>query len=135
MGSGTAASDDELSRREMGVAMARAQLSKVKSDLALMKAGAWRYDKLIAEAGVKQAAAQVEQTKTELSRLTVQAPRLKWDVKPEADTTEYKVLQVNIRPGECVATTGYGDLFRGANENSYYTSYFNGTSSASPMAP
>jgi serine protease len=34
--------------------------------------------------------------------------------------------------GECVTTTGYGDLFSG-DENSLYTSSFNGSSSASPI--
>jgi serine protease len=34
--------------------------------------------------------------------------------------------------GECVTTTGYGDLFSG-DANSLYTSFFNGTSSASPI--
>jgi serine protease len=34
--------------------------------------------------------------------------------------------------GECVTTTGYGDLFSG-DPNSLYTSFFSGTSSASPI--
>jgi multidrug efflux pump subunit AcrA (membrane-fusion protein) len=98
-----ATSDDELSRREMGVAIAKAQLAKSKGDLALLKAGSWSYDKLVAGASVKQASAQVEQTRTELARLTVKAPRLIWDGPAEKDATEYKVLQVNVRPGEYVS--------------------------------
>lgn len=35
--------------------------------------------------------------------------------------------------GECVATTGYGYLDAGTGPNGYYTSSFNGTSSAAPM--
>lgn len=41
--------------------------------------------------------------------------------------------RVNLQgPGSCVVTSGYGDL-NSANPNAYYTSYFNGTSSASPV--
>jgi serine protease len=41
--------------------------------------------------------------------------------------------RVNVRaPGECVTTTGYGDLYA-ASSNSTYTSLFNGTSSASAI--
>jgi len=32
-----------------------------------------------------------------------------------------------------ITTTGFGDLYSGGNQNSYYTSQFSGTSSASPM--
>ena len=35
--------------------------------------------------------------------------------------------------GECVTTTGYGQLQSGADENVFYTSQFNGTSSASAI--
>lgn len=35
--------------------------------------------------------------------------------------------------GRSVVTTGYGDLFRGANENEAFTRTFSGTSSASPV--
>ncbi len=42
--------------------------------------------------------------------------------------------RVNLQgPGDCVATTGYGDLYSGAGPNSYYTQSFNGTSSATPV--
>lgn len=41
--------------------------------------------------------------------------------------------RVNLQGwGECVYTTGYGDLF-GTKANQFYTSTFNGTSSASPI--
>jgi HlyD family secretion protein len=96
---GGAASDDELTRREAGVAVATAQLEKTKADLALMEAGAWKADKLIAEAAVLQARSMMEQTNTELSRLSVKTPR----IHPN-DMTEFKVLQVNVRPGEFVGT-------------------------------
>lgn len=35
--------------------------------------------------------------------------------------------------GEEVTTTGYGDLYRGSNQNEWYTRSFGGTSSASPI--
>lgn len=99
---GTAASEDELTRREAGVAIAKAQLERAKADLALTESGAWKFDKLVAMAAVKQAQSQMDQTETELKRLAVQAPRLNWDTA--TDATEYKVLQVNVRPGEFVGT-------------------------------
>ena len=41
--------------------------------------------------------------------------------------------RVNLQGwGECVTTTGYGDLFS-SDVNGLYTSWFNGTSSASPI--
>jgi HlyD family secretion protein len=99
---GSAASEDELTRREAGVAIAKAQLEKSKADLALMEAGAWKFDKLVAQAALKQSQSQLEQTRTELQRLTVQTPRSNWAVKNDA--AEFQVLQVNVRPGEFVAT-------------------------------
>ena len=99
---GVAASEDELTRREAGVAIATAQLERAKADLALNEAGAWKLDKLVARAAVRQAQSQVNQTETELKRLTVTAPRLNWN--GPTDNAEYKVLQVNVRPGEFVAT-------------------------------
>ncbi len=98
---GTAASEDELTRREAAVAIAAAQLARAKADLALTEAGAWKFDKLVAQAAVRQARSQMSQTETELQRLTVKAPRLNW---AGADTTAFQVLQVNVRPGEFVAT-------------------------------
>jgi hypothetical protein len=42
--------------------------------------------------------------------------------------------RVNLQgPGECVTTTGYGDLYNTAGANALYTQSFNGTSSASPV--
>jgi hypothetical protein len=35
--------------------------------------------------------------------------------------------------GDCVVTTGYGDLYSSAGPNGYYTQTFNGTSSATPV--
>lgn len=42
--------------------------------------------------------------------------------------------RVNLQgPGECVTSTGYGTLYNASGVNAYYTSSFNGTSSASPV--
>jgi multidrug efflux pump subunit AcrA (membrane-fusion protein) len=92
----TAISADELSRREMAVEMAKAQVTKAKANLDLLQAGAWKADTMVANAAVLQARAMVNQTQTELRRLTVTAPQL--------GGGEYKVLQVNVRPGEFVGT-------------------------------
>src|SRR5262249_61505631 len=70
--------------------MAKAQLAKAEADLALQKAGAWAPDLRVAEAAVEQARGQLEQTRTELERLEVQA------------LVDGEVLQVNVRPGEFV---------------------------------
>jgi HlyD family secretion protein len=69
-----------------------AQVGVAKANLALLKAGAWDADKLIAYTAVKQARAQVEQDRTTLELLRICAP---------LDGT---ILQVNVRPGEYVAT-------------------------------
>ncbi len=103
-----ARSEEELIKREMAVELSKAALVRVKADFKLWEAGAWQADKDIAEAAVMQAKAQVQQTETELSRMTVPAPQLRWKVepvgRPAADPTgvEFKVLQVNVRPGEYV---------------------------------
>ncbi len=106
-----AISEDEVTRRQMAVEVAKAQVLKAESELALLEAGAWNFDKLVATAAVTQMTASVNQTKTELDRLTVRAPRMPTregeaprDTSAGPDMTEFKVLQVNIRPGEFVGT-------------------------------
>ncbi|MFO0804577.1 MAG: biotin/lipoyl-binding protein [Gemmataceae bacterium] len=94
-----AVSDEEFTRRQQAAAIARAQKSKAESELKLLRAGTWAYDKKISAAAVSLAKAQAEQTRTELDRLEVKAPRFEWNAP---DQTTYKVLQVNIRPGEFV---------------------------------
>jgi multidrug efflux pump subunit AcrA (membrane-fusion protein) len=96
----TARSEEELAKREMAVELSKATLARVKADFKLWEAGAWQADKDIAQAAVMQAKAQVQQTETELSRLTVPAPKLL--AKGEPSGVEFKVLQVNVRPGEYV---------------------------------
>lgn len=101
-------SDEELTRRQMAVELAKAQLARVKADFKLWEAGAWQPDKAIAAAAVTQAEAQLDQTTTEIERLTVKAPNLRWttDGRPDPTGVEFRVLQVNIRPGEYVSNAG-----------------------------
>ena len=55
-----------------------------------------------------------------------------WDARSRASFSTYG-SRVNLQGwGECVATTGYGDL-SGTTANDLYTSWFSGTSSASPI--
>ncbi len=97
-------SDDELTRQDAAVAVAAAQLAKAEADLALLREGSWEAERAVQAAGIRQAEAQLAQTRTELDRLVVTAPRMRWDTS-DADPTEYKVLQVNVRPGEFVSNT------------------------------
>ena len=105
-------SEETYSTRKMAVEMAKAQLTKAEADLKLMEAGAWEFDLAVSAAAVKQAQSQLDQTETELARLRVAAPRVRQPGNPaptgsipEADLVEFKVLQVNVRPGEYVGTT------------------------------
>jgi multidrug resistance efflux pump len=88
----------DLVAHEQAYRAADAQLSVARANLALLKAGAWEPDRAIASAGVVQAWAQVEQARVALELLRVRAPA--------AGT----ILQVNIRPGEYVATNAVQSL-------------------------
>jgi len=79
---------EELSKRRYAVPIMRSRLTEAEANLRLLRAGAWEPDIAIAQAAIAAAAAQVQQAKTELDRLTVRAP---------VDGT---VMQCNIRPGE-----------------------------------
>lgn len=81
----------ELVAAELAVKSAQAQVEVSKANLALLKAGAWKPDKVIAAAGVEQAQAQVEQAQTIIDLLAVRAP------------VSGTILQVNVRPGEFVS--------------------------------
>ncbi|HUY88356.1 MAG TPA: efflux RND transporter periplasmic adaptor subunit [Pirellulales bacterium] len=82
--------EEDLVQRQKAFQAAKAQLARVKSQHAMLLAGAWQYDKLAARAAVDQALAQIDQTKADLDRLTVRA------------LFDGDVLQVNVRPGEFV---------------------------------
>jgi len=79
---------EDLEKRRKAVDIAAARLRETEAALALLKAGSWQQDLQVAEAEVSQARRQVEQTRIDISRLTVTSP------------IDGKVLQVNIRPGE-----------------------------------
>jgi len=83
---------EEVNQRLLGLGMAQQQLAQAKAEEALLKAGAWQRDKEITAAGIALAEAQVTQTKTDLDRVLVRAPR------------DGVILQVNVREGEYVGT-------------------------------
>lgn len=85
-----ALADEDMNHRQQAYRMGQEQLAKAESDLALLKAGSWEPDKAVARAAVELARSQVEQTRTDLDRLTVRA------------LVDGEVLQVNVRPGEYV---------------------------------
>ena len=87
-----AMAEEDVSQRSLASAVAGQQLAQAQAEDRLLKAGAWGFDKDIAQAAVALAEAQVRQTRTDLERVLVRAPR---------DGT---VLQVNVREGEYVGT-------------------------------
>jgi multidrug resistance efflux pump len=106
---GGVGSTESFDSRKMGVDIARAQLRRAESELELMRAGAWKFDISVARAALTQAQAQCDQTRTELDRLRVAAPRVRRpgtdrtrEPIPATDLVEFRVLQVNVRPGEFV---------------------------------
>jgi multidrug resistance efflux pump len=74
---------------------AKAAHERAAADLALLKAGASLWEKDVARAAVALAQAQLNQTEMEIKRLEVVAPNA-------GDEYDFKVLQVNVRPGEFV---------------------------------
>jgi HlyD family secretion protein len=84
---------EEMVAAEQSAQSSEAQLDASRANLALLKAGAWQPDKVIAAAAVQQAQAQVDQMLTQLELLEVRAP--------VAGT----ILQINVRPGESVAAS------------------------------
>jgi multidrug efflux pump subunit AcrA (membrane-fusion protein) len=90
-----AISDEEFTKSKQDHAMADKILKQLEAQHALLLAGAWGEDKQVAQANVAQEEAQVEKIKTELDRLEVRAPHT-------MDVERFKVLQVNVRPGEFV---------------------------------
>jgi HlyD family secretion protein len=88
-----AISMEDFVTREQAYQSARNQLMLAKANLALLKAGAWDPDKVIAYAAVQQARAQVQQGETQLDLMEIRAP---------VDGT---ILQLNTRPGEYLPTS------------------------------
>jgi multidrug efflux pump subunit AcrA (membrane-fusion protein) len=79
---------EDLQRRKFAVQAQEARVAEARAALTLLKAGAWKADVQVAEAEVAAAEAQLQQTETEIARLTVRAP------------LRGVVLQVNLRAGE-----------------------------------
>jgi multidrug efflux pump subunit AcrA (membrane-fusion protein) len=91
-------SDEDFASRRQALAVAREQLAQASAADELLRAGAWDPDKRVSRAAVAEARAQLEQTRTDLARLTVTAP------------VDGQVLQVDVRPGEYVAESATTEL-------------------------
>jgi multidrug resistance efflux pump len=85
-------SQEDYRQRELAVEEGRQQLARAEAEHALLRAGAWQPDKVIARAAVARAEARLAQLDVDLDRAIVRAP------------IDGEVLQVNVRPGEYVAT-------------------------------
>jgi HlyD family secretion protein len=88
-----AITEEEYIRRRQAYSMAQQQSAAAKADFELLKAGAWKLDKDIAQAAITQAEAQLGMVKTEIERTIVRA------------SVDGEVLQMNVRPGEYVGST------------------------------
>jgi HlyD family secretion protein len=97
--------EQELVAAELAVKSAQAQVEVSKANLALLKAGAWQPDKVIAAAAVDQAQSQQEQARTMLDLLQVRAP------------VTGSILQINVRPGEFVSASPTQSLIVMGNIN------------------
>jgi multidrug resistance efflux pump len=83
---------EDVNQRLLAVEVSKQQLAQARADYTLLEHGAWEYDLAIAKAAIDMARAQVDQTKKDLERLLVTAPK------------DGVVLQVNVRTGEYVGT-------------------------------
>jgi multidrug resistance efflux pump len=87
-----AVSQESLIQAEQTLHGAKARLNHMSAENDMQKAGAWEYDKRVAQAAIDKASALVAQIETELDRLVTRA------------LVPCEVLQVNVRPGEYVHT-------------------------------
>jgi HlyD family secretion protein len=85
------ASAQEVEQLQQAVVAAKEQVARAQAEDRQLRAGAWEADRAVARAAVAEAGTLVEQVKSELKRLTVDAP------------LAATVLQVNVRTGEAVA--------------------------------
>lgn len=83
--------EEDLLRRRVAVSAAQARLAEAKSNLDLLKAGAWGPDLRIAESELAQAERQVQRIQADLDRLVVRSP------------IAGRVLQCKVRAGEYAA--------------------------------
>ena len=80
--------DEDLLRRRIAVKIAQARLEQSRSELALLKAGAWQPDIDIARAEAAEAQRQVERVQADIDRTVVTAP------------IAGEILQLKVRLGE-----------------------------------
>lgn len=80
--------EEDVQRRRIAFQAAQARLNEAKSQLALLKAGAWAPDIAVARADAAQADAQVKEAWTNIERLTMTAPM------------DGVILQKRVRPGQ-----------------------------------
>jgi multidrug resistance efflux pump len=80
--------EEDLLRRRVAYAAAKARLEQAKADLVLLKAGAWAPDIAQAKAELSEAQRQVERVQADINRLLVTAP------------LDGEVLQCKVHPGE-----------------------------------
>ncbi len=100
-----ALSEEELVNRERAVLVAKAQLTRVRAELSLLRSDAWLAELEVARTAVTQAEMQLAATRTDLERLAVRA------------LVPGRVLQVNVRPGEFVgAPPGQALIVLGSTE-------------------
>jgi len=87
-----ASTDQELKIREQAFHVAKAKFDRAQTEYSMTKAGTWTYEIEVARAALTQAQSQQRQVETELDRLVVRS------------LVDGQVLQVEVRPGEYVAT-------------------------------
>src|SRR5262249_32980046 len=92
LGKDRATSPEDHRQRQLGLEEGRHQQVRAEAEHALLLAGAWEADKVIARAAVAHAQARLERIDVDLERTVVRAP------------IDGEVLQVNVRPGEFVGT-------------------------------
>jgi len=80
--------EEDVQRRRIAYQAAQARLSEAEAQLALLKAGAWAPDIAVAKSEVAQAEAQVKLVKTNIERLTMNAP------------LDGEILQKRVRLGQ-----------------------------------
>ncbi len=85
-----AISPEDATQRKLTAETAKFQWDQTEADLALLQKGAWEPDLAVGKANINLAAAQIEQTLTEIARATVLAP------------IDGHLLQISVRPGEFV---------------------------------
>ncbi|MCI0737967.1 MAG: efflux RND transporter periplasmic adaptor subunit [Gemmataceae bacterium] len=89
---GQTIASEEFQQRRFAMEKATHQHAQAEAEDKLLRSGAWTLDKSVAKAAVEQMQAQVDHTKTEIERAQVRA------------LVDGTILQVNVRPGEYVAT-------------------------------